>query len=90
MTLIKKQLCSCGAGNDAVSKLEDSMGNMYFLCGDSKCKQEFLEELAEHEFRATHQGRKRSSYNSSMDAVIYCFYVGIVFVVGYLIYWLFK
>lgn len=90
MTLIKKQICSCGAGQDAESKIEDSLGNMYFLCGNPECKREFLEEIAEYEFRATHQGRKRSSYESSYRMVTYCFYLSLIVALGYFVYWLFS
>ena len=85
MTLVKKQLCSCGAGRDADRKMEDPLGNMYFLCEDPKCKQEFLDELEEYQFRATHQGRKRSSYESSFQSIKWCLYIGIATAIFYLI-----
>lgn len=88
MTLIKKQLCSCGAGRDADRKLEDHEGNMYFLCGDEECKKQFLEELDDYEFRATHQGRRRSSYESSFDAIMYVLYVGGIIALFSILYWL--
>jgi hypothetical protein len=87
MTLIKKQMCSCGAGRDAEMKFEDAEGGMYFACGDKDCQDQFRKEIEELTFQQTHQGRKRHSYESSMDAVMYCIYVGGVIAVGYLIYW---
>jgi hypothetical protein len=88
--MIKKQICSCGAGRDAEMKFEDAEGGMYFACGDKVCQSQFRKEIEDLKFQQTHQGRKRSSYDSSMDAIMYCLFIGAILAIGHLILWLIK
>ena len=88
--IIKKQICSCGLGLDAEVKFEDAEGGMYFACGDKECQKQFRKEIEELKFQQTHQGRRRSSYESSLDAILYAIYVSVVIAVFGIAYWIIQ
>jgi hypothetical protein len=90
MLHVQKQLCSCGAGRDAEIKFEDTDGNMYFCCGEESCKKAFKEYLDDYAFRAKHQGRRRESYESSVNIVNFVLIIMASLGLGYFVLWLFN